>query len=322
MKKKLARRKSAEVRMTYGEKASDDHSTGPGVDQIAMCGELGHVAGRSELIYAQRFERVISAMNRRLDQPMSNSNMADIACLSPCHFNRLFRHATGIPPIQFHYALRLDRAKRLLVSTDLSITEICFEVGYNSLGTFTSRFNQLVGMSPSAFRSLTRRFASTRLSDLSALLLEPAVVPALSTSICGEVSNVACDGLIFTALFPRAIPEGVPIACALTGGGAPYYLPNPAYGIWHVFAVAIPWAAAGMQLITLDGLQRGRSGPIRAEGNGWSGASQIELSSARMLDPPVLSAIPVLLSRMIAGRTSQSGSARSPRTMAEAMLPT
>jgi AraC family transcriptional regulator len=259
-------------------------------------------------------------MNRRLDQPMTNSNMADIACLSPCHFNRLFRHATGIPPIQFHYALRLDRAKRLLVGTDLSITEICFEVGYNSLGTFTSRFNQLVGLSPSAFRSLTRKFVSTRLSDLTALLLEPADAPAPSRSICGEVSGTGCDGLIFIALFPRAIPEGVPAVCALTSAGASYYLPNPGYGIWHVFAVAVPWAAAGMQLITLDGLQRGRSGPIRAEGNRWSGASQIELSSARMLDPPVLSAIPVLLNRMFAGRTSQSSSPRSQRATTDASL--
>jgi AraC family transcriptional regulator len=279
-------------------------------------------SGRNELIYVQRFERVITAMNRRLDQPMSNSNMADIACLSPCHFNRLFRHATGIPPIQFHYALRLDRAKRLLVSTDLSITEICFEVGYNSLGTFTSRFNQLVGVSPSGFRSLTRKFASTKLGDLSSLLLDPSALPVASRSICGKVSNAACDGLIFTAMFPRAIPEGVPVVCALTSGGAPYFLRNPGYGVWHVFAVAIPWAAAGMQLITLDGLQRGRSGPIRVEGNDSSGVGQIELSPARMLDPPVLSAIPVLLNRMFYGRASQSSFPRSPRTMDDALLST
>jgi len=177
-------------------------------------------------------------------------------------------------------------------------------------------------LSPSAFRSLTRKYVSTRLSDLSALLLEPADVPALSRSISGEVSGSGCDGLTFIALFPRAIPEGVPAVCALTSAGAPYFLPNPGYGIWYVFAVAFPCAAAGMQLITLEGLQRGRSGPIRAEANGWSGATQIELSSARMLDPPVLSAIPVLLSRLFASRASQALSPRSPRATADASLPT
>lgn len=309
------------AKMNYQGKFVGSLPAGPAsVDSAVAAVEFRPGPGRNELIYVQRFERVISAMNRRLDQPMSNSNMANIACLSPCHFNRLFRHATGIPPIQFHYALRLDRAKRLLVSTDLSITEICFEVGYNSLGTFTSRFNQLVGLSPSAFRSLTRKFIATRLSDLSALLLEPAELPTLSRSICGEVLNATSDGLIFIALFPRAIPEGVPAACALISAGVPYYLPNPGYGIWYVFAVAVPWAAAGMQLITLDGLPRGRSGAIRAEVDGWSGASQIELSAARMLDPPVLSAIPVLLSRIFAGRASQSLFPRSPGTMADAAL--
>lgn len=297
--------------MTHGVTANDNHAAGSGVRHAAMSPHHGHVAGRNEVIYLQRFERVVTAMNRRLDQPMTNSNMADIACLSPCHFNRLFRHATGIPPIQFHYALRLDRAKRLLVSTDLSITEICFEVGYNSLGTFTSRFNQLVGLSPSAFRNLTRRFVSTRLGDLSALLLESADLPALSRHICGTVSSPGCDGLIFLAVFPRAIPEGVPAVCALASYPGPYSLPNPGHGVWHIFAVAVPWSAAGMQLVTLDGLRRGRSGPIRVEGSGWSGESKIELTSARLLDPPVLSAIPVLLSRLFADRATQPSVQRS-----------
>jgi AraC-like DNA-binding protein len=218
---------------------------------------------------------------------MTNSNMADIACLSPCHFNRLFRHATGIPPVQFHYALRLDHAKRLLMSTDLSITEICFEVGYNSLGTFTSRFNQLVGLSPSGFRHLTRKFFSARLSDFSAQLSESVELPAPSRHIRGAVSSPGCDGLIFLAIFPRAIPEGVPVACALTSYSGSFSLPNPGHGLWHIFAVAVPWTAAGMQLFTLDGLFRGRSGPIRVESNGWSGECTIELTPARPLEPPV-----------------------------------
>jgi AraC-like DNA-binding protein len=287
------------------EQAKLRHSSGSGVDQAATSPHDDYVSARNELIYLPRFERVVAAMNRRLDQPMTNSNMADIACLSPCHFNRLFRHATGIPPIQFHYALRLDHAKRLLISTNLPITEICFEVGYNSLGTFTSRFNQLVGLSPSAFRRLTRNVLSTRLSDLSTLLLESADLPTRSRHICGTVCSSGCDGLIFLAMFPRAIPEGVPAVCALTSYHGPYSLPDPGHGVWHIFAVEVPWTAAGMQLVTLDGLRRGRSGPIRVDDDGWSGDSRIELTSARILDPPVLSAIPVLLSRLFADRAQQ-----------------
>jgi AraC-like DNA-binding protein len=297
--------------VTHGATADVGYSSGLYVERAAMSARHDHVAGRNELIYLQRFERVVTTMNRRLDQPLTNSNMADVACLSPCHFNRLFRHTTGIPPVQFHYALRLDRAKRLLMTTDLSITEICFEVGYNSLGTFTSRFNQLVGLSPSAFRHLTRKFFSTRLSDLSALLPESTDLPAPSRHICGAVSSPRCDGLIFLAMFPRAVPEGFPAACAFTSYSGSYSLPNPGRGVWHIFAVAVPWNVAGMQLFTLDGLCRGRSGPIRVEDNGWSGESRIELMPARILDPPVLSPIPVLLSRLFAARATQPSLPRS-----------
>jgi len=303
--------------MDSADKSSGCYQTSI-VDGGAASVDFSNAARRNEVQHVQRLERVIAAMKRRLDRPMTNSNLADIACLSPCHFNRLFRNATGIPPIQFHYALRLDRAKRLLVTSDLSITEICFEVGYNSLGTFTSRFNQLVGMSPSAFRSLTRRLASTRLIELGLYVLDAAAVPALSRSICGTICSAGPDGLIFTALFPRAIPEGAPAACALLSAPGPYQLSNPGNGLWYIFAAVVPWAAAGMQLITLDGVRRGRSGPIRVVENGWTGSSDIELTHARMLDPPVLTAIPVLLSRAFANRSLQSSLRRSPKAPCDA----
>ncbi|MGX0966078.1 AraC family transcriptional regulator [Bradyrhizobium japonicum] len=290
------------------------------VDGCSASVDFNEAACHNESQYVKRFERVIVAMKRRLDQPMTNSNMAEIACLSPCHFNRLFHNATGIPPVQFHYALRLDHAKRLLVTTDLSVTEICFEVGYNSLGTFISRFGHLVGISPSAFRNLTRKLASTGLTELSLSMMDAAVMPALSRGICGTVSSAGYDGLIFTALFPRAIPQGVPGGCALSRGAGAYQLSQPSRGCWYIFAVVIPWTAAGMQLITLDGLRRGRSGPIRVEENGWVGSSNVELRPARMLDPPVLTAIPVLLSRVFADRTLQPLSKRSPTALCDAPL--
>jgi AraC-like DNA-binding protein len=279
-------------------------NAGGSVSEPATCPRAAeHVARTEQAVdphHLQRFERVISAMGRRLDQPMTNSRMADIACLSPCHFNRLFRHAVGIPPIQFHYALRLREAKRLLMNTDLSITEICFEVGYNSHGTFTTRFNQLVGLPPSAFRKLSRRFASARLGDVRLPLLEAIQRPCAERNIGGRISGARGDGPVFTALFPRAIPEGIPMACALTDDAGAYVLPNPGFGSWYIFAVAVPWSAVGVQLMNLDGMPRGRSGLIRSIESGWAGRTEIELSSARSLDPPVLTALPVLMDRLFA----------------------
>src|SRR5690242_12380215 len=89
-------------------------------------------------------ERVIRMMRDHLDEPLTLQEMSKIAYISPCHFNRTFRQITGIPPNQFFYALRLETAKRLLLTTDTSVTDVCFDVGYNSLGTFIRRFTGLV----------------------------------------------------------------------------------------------------------------------------------------------------------------------------------
>src|SRR4051812_48143804 len=91
---------------------------------------------RNSELHKRSIERVILAMRCHLDRPMTNGEMADIACFSPCHFNRVFHQVTGVPPSHFHAALRLQRAKQLLMFSDLGVTDICFEVGYSSLGSF------------------------------------------------------------------------------------------------------------------------------------------------------------------------------------------
>src|SRR6476619_1111248 len=78
--------------------------------------------------------------------------MGGTAYLSRFHFNRVCREITGLPPVRFHTALRIAAAKRLLLTTDMSVTEVSLEVGYQSLGTFTTHFHELVGVSPRTLR--------------------------------------------------------------------------------------------------------------------------------------------------------------------------
>jgi AraC family transcriptional regulator len=75
-------------------------------------------------------ERVIQRMHDRVDEPLTLKEMSRIAYISPYHFNRIFRQTTGIPPNQFFYALRLETAKRLLLTTNSSVTDVCLDVGY------------------------------------------------------------------------------------------------------------------------------------------------------------------------------------------------
>ena len=106
----------------------------------------------------QAVQRVIEEMHRRLDENLTLQDMADVAALSLYHFARVFHQETGMPPAMYLAALRRDEAKRLLQSTSLRVMEVCYQVGYNSVGTFTSRFKQEVGLPPGQFR----KTASTR----------------------------------------------------------------------------------------------------------------------------------------------------------------
>ncbi|HEY1937014.1 MAG TPA: AraC family transcriptional regulator [Candidatus Angelobacter sp.] len=79
------------------------------------------------------------------------------ACLSPFHFHRLFRATFGETPHDFLTSRRMDHACRLLASGGMTVTEVCFEVGYSSLGTFSSKFQSLVGVTPTQYQRQVRR---------------------------------------------------------------------------------------------------------------------------------------------------------------------
>jgi AraC-like DNA-binding protein len=83
-------------------------------------------------------------------------NAARKACLSPFHFNRVFARAFGETPHEFVTRMRIEAAKKLLLTENQSVTEICLDVGYESLGSFSMRFRSLTGLSPAAFRREAR----------------------------------------------------------------------------------------------------------------------------------------------------------------------
>ena len=97
-------------------------------------------------------KRVIHFMEDRLDEPVTIDDMAKAAKFSKFHFTRLFRRETGLSPARFLSALRIEEAKRLLVTTTLRVADISLLVGYTSVGTFTTRFTTSVGVSPTRYR--------------------------------------------------------------------------------------------------------------------------------------------------------------------------
>jgi AraC-like DNA-binding protein len=92
-------------------------------------------------------------MDREYAQPLDVPALARTAAMSPAHFSRRFREAYSETPYSYLMTRRIERAKWLLRLGDLSITEVCMAVGCTSLGSFSSKFTELVGETPSAYRA-------------------------------------------------------------------------------------------------------------------------------------------------------------------------
>jgi AraC-like DNA-binding protein len=110
-------------------------------------------ATTSHLRDLARLRRVRDRIDRDHAQPLDVEQLARGVHMSAGHLSREFRAAYGESPYAYLMTRRIERAMALLRRGDLSVTEVCFAVGCSSLGTFSTRFTELVGMPPSAYRA-------------------------------------------------------------------------------------------------------------------------------------------------------------------------
>ena len=256
--------------------------------------EFGTFPYRSS--YRLEVGRVIEAM--QAGEVRSLQEMAEIAYLSPYHFARTFKVATGVSPGEFVSALRLQRAKEMLLTTDLSASEVCFEVGYKSLGTFSTRFTELVGVAPGRMRRLPE--------ELHAALgygLGDGITGDLGASPAGGVTfevhgDVPSGAQIFVGLFPGAVPQRLPAAGAvLTETAGLHRLGMVPDGRYQAMAAALPRSEDPLDsLLPSASLRVGRGdGPVTVRGGCSDGVTSIRMRPMQVLDPPILVALPALL---------------------------
>lgn len=242
--------------------------------------------------------RAIQFMRHRLGDSQDLRGMAEAAFLSPFHFHRVFRAATGAPPGRFLTALRMATAKSLLLETGMSATEVSITVGYSSFGTFTSQFTRLVGIPPGRFRAFTGCHGHLRAGELARLL--PAGPPGASIRCRISARPDRSRGLTLVGLFTSSIPQGLPRTCATAVGPEVVALPlGELAGSFTALAVSLAWEATVREIL-LEEAAAGQYvgghprqvllGPaVRAED------LAIRLRPARVTDPPVLGAFPLLL---------------------------
>lgn len=250
---------------------------------VADRGRAGAPRAATEADHQRAVERVIAALHERFaDERLSLRDMAGVAWSSPYHFERVFRRVTRLSPGQFLTALRMNAAKRLLATTPLRVTDVCFEVGYSSLGTFTRRFSELVGLSPRDYRLLAHS--------------EPPVTEPLArlcaargdarASLQGVVEGLA--GALVVGLFATPLPQGRPLACAFLPAPGAFAWPQVADGAYFAFATTLDERAVLAQRAVA-------AAAVQIVGGVPAAPLRLSLRPPRVTDPPVLVCLPWLV---------------------------
>jgi AraC family transcriptional regulator len=229
-------------------------------------------------IVKRAVERAIETMQQNLGERLTIDDMARSAMFSKFHFSRVFQRVTGVSPGRFLSAMRLEEAKRLLVSTSFTVADISHRVGYNSVGTFSSRFRSSVGVSPTTYRQFGGTTREIPIDDHE-------WTPSTCT-IRGRVVSSPADGLgmVFVGLFPSQILQGPAVRYRVLPCPGPYLLQNVPLGTWYLMAYALTAGAGTIQQI-------GSNGPITIQPDVAARIADVPLHEMRMVDPPVLMAM-------------------------------
>ncbi|MFV2018982.1 helix-turn-helix transcriptional regulator [Micromonospora sp. LOL_023] len=236
----------------------------------------------------------------RYHEPLSLDAMADSAFLSRFYFSRLFRSKTGTSPGRFLTAIRLYKAKHLLLETDMSVTDIAYAVGYNSLGTFISRFTRSVGISPARYRWL----AEHGIPQLSRP--RPAEVRRCGT-IGGRVTLPVIDVpvKVYVGVFGSPIVQGLPAACDILEGSGEYLLHDVPEGEWYLRAAAIALDDISARPSSRRPLAVGAHEPLMMVA-GVNMTIDLDLHTTGVFDLPILIALPELDGHVAASRTRRA----------------
>jgi AraC-like DNA-binding protein len=160
-------------------------------------GTITHVAstraGTHHLQDLARLRRVRDRIDREYAQPLDVEALARGAHMSAGHLSRQFRRAYGESPYAYLMTRRIERAMALLRQGDLSVTEVCFEVGCASPGTFSTRFTELVGVPPSAYRRDATRATAGMPPCVAKQVTRPVYPPVATPGLTDEERRTVAE---------------------------------------------------------------------------------------------------------------------------------
>lgn len=248
-------------------------------------------------------DEVLAYIHQHIYEPLPLCRLAAHAAYSPYHFTRIFKERTGLSPLYYVSSLRLQKAKDLLLRTNLSIRDIGLEIGQQSLGTFTTRFTERVGVTPSDFRNSALQ-AENHLRSLKNLNDWRTSIIASSNQnvrIEGTVrSSVPFDGVILIGLFGKPIPEGLPLYGTLLPSLGEFCFMDVKPGIYYLLATSVSWGMQALDFLLPHTTLRARlKEPIIVAPLSAVSHLQVTLDVPRPDDPPILISIPLLMNNFL-----------------------
>lgn len=243
-------------------------------------------------------DEVIAYIHKHIDEPLPLSRLARYVSYSPYHFTRIFKERIGLSPLYYVSSLRLQKAKDLLLRTNLNIRDIGLEIGQQSLGTFTTRFTERVGMTPSDFRNSTPQ-ADNYFRTLRKLTDWRTSLPVLNqhARIEGTVlAEIPFEGVILIGLFARPIPEGFPLYGTVLSSLGEFCFTDVKPGTYYLMATSVSWGMKAMDFLLPHTTLRTRSKePIIVRPYSSVPHQQVMLHVPRLDDPPILISLPLLM---------------------------
>ncbi|QKW37592.1 helix-turn-helix transcriptional regulator [Actinomadura sp. NAK00032] len=240
--------------------------------------------------------RAVETIYQRHGEPLYLDELAEDAMVSKFHFLRLFSRVTGVTPGRFLGAVRLQEAKRLLLTSSLNVADISAQVGYSSTGTFTRRFTKSVGLSPTEYRRLTRQGWSVP-STARAGCRPRAAGVGQGAAVAGRAhAEGELHSKIYVGVFESAIVQGPAVSWDVIGHGEPFTLTGVPAGTWFVHAVANSSCAPAAPLLdhAADPPVLGATvGPV-VLGPGSTTRVDLTLRPLGWARPPILLALPSL----------------------------
>lgn len=247
-------------------------------------------------------DAAIRYIHENLDEPLPLDRLAKYTAYSSFHFSRIFKERYGLPPLYYISSLRLQRAKELLLSSDLPVRDIAMEIGQQSLGTFTTRFTQRVGMTPNDFRNSVR-MAGEQLSVLRGLpdWNDKGGAEPRAGEVQGRVSSAeSLEGAILIGLFPKPIPEGLPLYGTVLPSFGEFRFSGVRPGTYYLMATSVSWNSQAEEVLVPKSTLRTRSRtPVVVDKTRSVPYQDVYLYPPALDDPPILISLSVLMNNFL-----------------------